>query len=461
MSEHQRFFANQLGDGETDLPDADTLHSQLSDAVFAALQVVERDLDVGLHGGSVYVGRAGVALAYLRLAQALRRGTIAAPSTAADHLRATPEDALRRGVLHAEGALAALPPPGARHGRVSFLEGRPGGLAVYAALLAQAGRQQEAQAVVQELVSYDDAVAALEPQECELLYGRAGYLYALLYARHAAGDAAANLDSAGRLAAAARHIAAQIIETGQRNVNVPGTPASHGLLFCWHGKWYLGAAHGTAGILQTLLLYLETVGSSPAAAGSGAAAAASPVTPGGGVGALSSQAAGVPVAWPQEAAAAVEAAVDGLLRLTLPSGNLRSSLGSSGDRLVHWCHGATGLVPLLATAQRVLGPRPEWQAAADMAADDVWQRGLLRKGVGLCHGIAGSGYALLSHARATGDAQQLRRAQQFALFAAQHWQQLYPVPDAPASLFEGLAGAVCFWLDVLDPPHTAFPGYEL
>lgn len=58
------------------------------------------------------------------------------------------------------------------------------------------------------------------------------------------------------------------------------------------------------------------------------------------------------------------------------------------------------------------------------------------QGVGLCHGIAGSGYALLSHARATGDARQLRRAQQFALFAAQHWQQLYPVPDAPASLSE-------------------------
>jgi hypothetical protein len=31
-----------------------------------------------------------------------------------------------------------------------------------------------------------------------------------------------------------------------------------------------------------------------------------------------------------------------------PSGNLKSSLEStSGDRLVHWCHGATGLVPLM------------------------------------------------------------------------------------------------------------------
>ena len=28
------------------------------------------------------------------------------------------------------------------------------------------------------------------------------------------------------------------------------------------GKWYLGAAHGTAGVLQALLLFLETCGGS-------------------------------------------------------------------------------------------------------------------------------------------------------------------------------------------------------
>ena len=31
-----------------------------------------------------------------------------------------------RALLHAEGALAELPRPGARHSRASFLEGRPG-----------------------------------------------------------------------------------------------------------------------------------------------------------------------------------------------------------------------------------------------------------------------------------------------------------------------------------------------
>lgn len=74
------------------------------------------------------------------------------------------------------------------------------------------------------------------------------------------------------------------------------------------------------------------------------------------------------------------------------------------------------------------------------------------QGVGLCHGIAGSGYALLSHGRATGDARQLRRAARFAQFAADHWRELYPVPDAPASLFEvTLASYIC---DLLQRAHT-------
>lgn len=65
------------------------------------------------------------------------------------------------------------------------------------------------------------------------------------------------------------------------------------------------------------------------------------------------------------------------------------------------------------------------------------------QGVGLCHGISGSGYALLSHARATGDGRQLRRALLFAQFAANHWQELYAVPDAPASLFEVMPASSC------------------
>ena len=47
--------------------------------------------------------------------------------------------------------------------------------------------------------------------------------------------------------------------------------------------------------------------------------------------------------------------MDYLLTLCFPSGNLPSSLESGDkDRLVQWCHGAPGLVHLLAVAYKVV-----------------------------------------------------------------------------------------------------------
>ena len=58
------------------------------------------------------------------------------------------------------------------------------------------------------------------------------------------------------------------------------------------------------------------------------------------------------------------------------------------------------------------------------------------QGVGLCHGVSGNGYALLSAYHYTGDKRYLRRAAQFGSFMADHWQELLNVPDRPLSLYE-------------------------
>jgi hypothetical protein len=63
----------------------------------------------------------------------------------------------------------------------------------------------------------------MDPQENELLYGRAGYLYALLHARHA-GSSASGAETSAQLAAAAGRIAAQVVATGERQLLL----ASHG-----------------------------------------------------------------------------------------------------------------------------------------------------------------------------------------------------------------------------------------
>ena len=68
---------------------------------------------------------------------------------------------------------------------------------------------------------------------------------------------------------------------------------------------------------------------------------------------------------------------------------------------------------------------------------DMWLQG-----VGLCHGMGGNGYALLDLYRATGESKHLERAQRFAHCIANSWQQLYSVPDRPASLYE-VTATVC------------------
>lgn len=40
-------------------------------------------------------------------------------------------------------------------------------------------------------------------------------------------------------------------------------------------------------------------------------------------------------------------------------------------------------------------------------------------------------------------------------------QELLMIPDRPMSMFEGLAGAICFWADLLSPELAHFPGFEL
>lgn len=48
--------------------------------------------------------------------------------------------------------------------------------------------------------------------------------------------------------------------------------------------------------------------------------------------------------------------------------------------------------------------------AARGCAEVVWARGLLRKGYGICHGVAGNAYTFLTVYRLTGEEKYLHRA---------------------------------------------------
>jgi hypothetical protein len=128
---------------------------------------------------------------------------------------------------------------------------------------------------------------------------------------------------------------------------------------------------------------------------------------------------------------------------------------------VHWCSGSPAAVFLFARAYEVFDDAA-YLDTARRAADHVWRYGLLRKGNGICHGIAGNGYAFLSLYRRTGDSRDLHRALHFARHS---WSERVTseqrTPDRRWSLYEGLLGTLCFYRDCLEPDRARFPAFEV
>lgn len=88
------------------------------------------------------------------------------------------------------------------------------------------------------------------------------------------------------------------------------------------------------------------------------------------------------------------------------------NLREEDEELWHWCHGAPGVIHLLArafhhfkdekylkvhSASSPQSCRAKWEnvKAALVAGEGIWERGLLKKGPGICHGVAGNAYAFL------------------------------------------------------------------
>ncbi|GAB0090335.1 LanC-like protein 3 homolog [Sergentomyia squamirostris] len=95
-------------------------------------------------------------------------------------------------------------------------------------------------------------------------------------------------------------------------------------------------------------------------------------------------------------------------------------------------------------------------------AELVWKKGLLRKGPSICHGVAGNGYVFLLLYQLTKDSVYLYRASKFAEFLSdRNFRRDARTPDRPFSLYEGLAGTVCFLADLLEPEKAPFPFMEV
>ena len=163
--------------------------------------------------------------------------------------------------------------------------------------------------------------------------------------------------------------------------------------------------------------------------------------------------------------------VDLFVSLQFPSGNFPSSSNNASDKLVHWCHGAPGVAAMLYRAHKVYGEE-RYQRSLKLALKTIWERGILKKGFGLCHGTAGNAHTFLMMYRYTGSEEYYYNALKMAEFAwsdeARQEVETYWDPqrrrmgmaDFPYSLMEGLAGTICFHCDLLHPEEAAFPGYD-
>eukprot|EP00455_Lapot_gusevi_P007343 TRINITY_DN13142_c0_g1_i3.p1 TRINITY_DN13142_c0_g1~~TRINITY_DN13142_c0_g1_i3.p1 ORF type:complete len:292 (-),score=19.21 TRINITY_DN13142_c0_g1_i3:67-942(-) len=225
---------------ETEQKDIETIHGHIRAFVKKNLpEILENYRENSECDHSVYTGHAGIAVLLLRL---WKLGDEEYAKLQLPYSRA---QLLELASNQVRSALLKTHKRSRNPG--TFFCGNAGVVAVACVVYAIVGRMEASQQMLDELVSYQQYW--LDPQtlgEEEPLYGRVGYLSALLW-----------VDQWLQLGLAAQDDTLQlvnmVIEAGRdQHDDVP-------LMYAWHGKNYLGAAHGLAGILHIALYWPHVV----------------------------------------------------------------------------------------------------------------------------------------------------------------------------------------------------------
>ncbi|CAK8674901.1 unnamed protein product [Clavelina lepadiformis] len=270
------------------------------------------------------------------------------------------------------------------------------------------------------LAAYCEPLSFLDNGSDEIFVGRAGYLFGVLLLQR---DLSIEILAEEKV----NLLCLTTLESGRKFRSKLKFDGSIPLMYAYHGALYLGSAHGIAGILQAILSFPKFLNADA------------------------------------NSAKAVKSSVDYLLDRCFRNGNVASDLDAALNpgrerMLVHWCHGAAGVIYTFARAYLVFGKDERYLNACRELAETVWQKGLLRKGPGICHGVAGSGYVFLLMYRLTGEQKYLYQAERFGGFMfTEKFSEGARTPDSPLSLFEGLAGTACFLNDLMQPTKAEFP----
>ncbi len=233
----------------------------------------------------------------------------------------------------------------------------------------------------------------------EWLYGRAGYLYLLRLVRSSFRDHATITEL----------INTTISSTIKTIVASPRP-------WIWHGSAYVGAAHGTIGIITQVVL-----------------------------------------SDPSYADRVIQDLEEVLSLQNRENGNWLSSLESgNSDRLVQFCHGATGVVhSLVRLRPHFPGIQERIDAAIDSGRNCIWKRGILTKESCLCHGTTGSALAL----------DEARREAFLGYTTEDYITSMIRSPTVEPSddgegLWTGIAGRAWAWVIVDKSLPVTFLGYD-
>lgn len=340
----------------------------------------------------LYVGTSGIAFMFWKISQSVMRDEI---------------EACKLAKLYSDCSVKAVE-TSRRKEPIGLLCGDAGVYVTAAAVNASRGESNEhdLKKLMEGISSFEDP-RYLENGQDEMLVGRCGFLLGLRWLERVLHHEIIPADEWQRLNSI-------IVESGRTYAK--SSKKKVALMYQYHGREYLGAAHGISAILFALLM--------------------NPLD--------------------RKDLQDVKSMIDEILKMQ-NDGNFPCHFNKPDSHLVHWCHGAPGVFYLMAKAYKIFGSQ-EYLNSCIKCGDLIWKVGLLKKGPGICHGIAGNGYVHLLLFRLTGDTKHFYRAVKFAEFLESDvFIRESQTPDRPFSLFEGIAGTVCFLIDLLQPEKAEFP----
>jgi len=264
------------------------------------------------------------------------------------------------------------------------------------ALLALGAASAKDRDMAGELCDFVDVALEADASN-EWLYGRAGFLYLLRLVRASFLDDKETYD--------------MITDTADEVIEgILSSPRP----WKWHGKAYVGAVHGSIGIITQIVLT------------------------------------------DSKYAAYLEPELGALLSYQYDSGNWPSSLPPGKDRHVQFCHGAPGVVSsLICIKPLFLKLTERIDAAIRKGREVIKERGLLTKEPCLCHGISGNALALededLKHFLTYTTKSKIRQLERDGMLERS---------DDPSGLWAGEAGRAWAWAVVDKELERRFIGYN-